>query len=83
MVSTFLCEFSEERVSNASAQSLGGVVQRKVAEKRLDAVISCQAEISDDKKQRMVSHIVPVLIEWVSMERDLLLKGAAQILQVK
>ena len=37
--------------------------------------MSRQAEISDDKNQRMVGHIVQVLIEWVSMERDLLLKG--------
>ena len=51
-----------------------------MAQKRVDAVISRQTEISDDKNQRMVGHIVQVLIEWVSMETDLLLKGAAQIL---
>jgi len=58
---------------------LRGVVERKVAEKRLDAVMSRQAEISDDKNQRMVGHIVQVLIEWVSMERDLLLKGGGRL----
>jgi tRNA A37 methylthiotransferase MiaB len=46
---------------------LGGVAERNVAQKRVDAAISRQTEISDDKNQRMVGHIVQVLIEWVSM----------------
>ena len=46
-----------------------------MAQKRVDAVISRQTEISDDKNQRMVGHIVQVLIEWASMERELLFKG--------
>ncbi len=57
------------------AARLEGVVERKVAEERVDAIMGLQAEISMRKNQRMVGHTVPVLVEGVSPETDLLLKG--------
>lgn len=52
-----------------------GAVKHKVAEKRLDAIMSLQAEISEKKNKRMVGQIFPVLIEGVGAETDFLLKG--------
>ncbi len=48
---------------------------RKVSEKRRDALMKLQADISLKKNRAMVNQIVPVLIEGVSSETDLLLCG--------
>ncbi|MFH1125105.1 MAG: 30S ribosomal protein S12 methylthiotransferase RimO, partial [Pseudomonadota bacterium] len=50
-------------------------VERGVAEERLDAIMRLQAEISRRKNQGLVGQVVPVLLEGVSEETDLLLKG--------
>ena len=65
--------FSREK--GTPAIRLKGVVGPEVAEKRLDTIMRLQAEISKKKNQRMVGHKVPVLIEGVNQETDLLLKG--------
>ena len=52
-----------------------GVVEKAVAEERLDAIMSLQAEISGRKNERMVGHTLEVLVEGVSPEADMLLKG--------
>jgi len=51
------------------------VVGARVAKKRLDAIMRLQAEISGRKNRGMVGHMVSVLVEGVSPETDLLLKG--------
>ena len=50
-------------------------VERGVAEERLDAIMRLQAEISRRKNQGLVGQVVPVLLEGVSEETDLLLRG--------
>ena len=50
-------------------------MERKVAEERLDVIMGLQAEISERNNHRMVGQTVPVLVEGVSPETDLLLQG--------
>ncbi len=57
------------------AARLETVVEGRVARKRLDAIMRLQAEISGRKNRGMVGHMVSVLVEGVSPETDLLLKG--------
>lgn len=65
--------FSPEE--GTSAARLETVVAERVAKERLDAIMRLQAEISGRKIRGMVGQIVPVLVEGVSPETDLLLKG--------
>ena len=65
--------FSREK--GTSAAGFKDVVEQGVAEMRLDAIMSLQADISEKNNQRMVGHIVPVLVEGVDPETDFLLKG--------
>ncbi len=65
--------FSGEKGTPAARYT--GVVKRRVAEKRRDAIMNLQAEISEKKNKGMVDHIVPVLIEGMSPETDFLLTG--------
>ena len=65
--------FSPEK--GTLAARLGGIVERKVAEERLDVIMGLQAEISERNNHRMVGQTVPVLVEGVSPETDLLLQG--------
>ena len=57
------------------AARLGTAVEERVAKERLEAIMRLQAEISRRKNQGMVGHRVSVLVEGVSPETDLLLKG--------
>ena len=50
-------------------------VHREEAEERLDKLMQLQARISLKKNRRMISRVVPVLIEGPSEETDLLLRG--------
>jgi ribosomal protein S12 methylthiotransferase len=50
-------------------------VDRQVAAERLDELMQLQARISLKKNRRMISQVVPVLIEGPSEETDLLLRG--------
>ena len=50
-------------------------VDREAAEERLDKLMQLQARISLKKNRRMISRVVPVLIEGPSEETDLLLRG--------
>jgi ribosomal protein S12 methylthiotransferase len=65
--------FSPEQ--GTPAARLGAVVEERVAKERLEAIMRLQAEISRRKNQAMVGHRVSVLVEGVSPETDLLLKG--------
>jgi ribosomal protein S12 methylthiotransferase len=65
--------FSPEE--GTSAARLETLVEESVAKERLDAIMRLQAKISGMKNQGMVGQIVPVLVEGVSPETDLLLKG--------
>lgn len=65
--------FSPEK--GTPAARLKDAPERKVAEKRLEAIMSLQAEISKERNQRMVGDTIQVLIEGFSPETDLLLKG--------
>jgi ribosomal protein S12 methylthiotransferase len=50
-------------------------VKRERAEERLDAIMRLQAEISEKENRTLVGEILPVLLEGVSDETDLLLRG--------
>jgi ribosomal protein S12 methylthiotransferase len=65
--------FSPEK--GTPAARLKGVPERKVAENRLEAIMSLQAGISKERNRRMVGDTIRVLIEGFSSETDLLLKG--------
>ena len=65
--------FSPEK--GTPAARFKDAVERKVAEKRLDAIMRLQAGVSKKKNQQMVGKVVPVLIEGMSPETDLLLEG--------
>ena len=57
------------------AARLKGVPPTKISEKRKDAVMKLQADISLKKNMAMINREVPVLIEGLSSETDLLLSG--------
>ena len=57
------------------AARLKGIVERDVARKRLETIMALQAEISLNKNRRMIDRVERVLIEGVSPETDLLLRG--------
>jgi len=57
------------------AARLDGIPEPEVSEKRFDALMTLQKDISRKKNQRLINKTVPVLIEGVSPETDLLLKG--------
>jgi ribosomal protein S12 methylthiotransferase len=65
--------FSPER--GTPAAHLAGRVKREKAEERLDAIMRLQAEISKEKSRTLVGETIPVLLEGVSDETDLLLRG--------
>jgi ribosomal protein S12 methylthiotransferase len=65
--------FSPEK--GTPAARFQDAVERKVAEERLDAIMRLQAKVSKKKNQQMVGEVVPVLIEGMSPETDLLLEG--------
>jgi ribosomal protein S12 methylthiotransferase len=62
------------------AAKLKTVVEERVANERLEAIMRLQAEISTKKNQGMVGHRVSVLVEGVSPETDLLLKGRTAVM---
>lgn len=65
--------FSPEK--GTPAAGLKAVVEPHVAQNRLEAIMELQAEICEKRNQRMVGRVEPVLIEGVSPETDLLLRG--------
>jgi len=67
--------FIYSREKGTPSARLKDVVEREVAEKRRDAIMGLQADISREKNQRMVGETVEVLNEGVSRETELLLKG--------
>jgi ribosomal protein S12 methylthiotransferase len=65
--------YSSEKGTRAGRFADG--VERKVAEERRDAIMRLQADISLRKHRTMIGEVLPVLIEGLSEETDLLLKG--------
>jgi ribosomal protein S12 methylthiotransferase len=65
--------FSPER--GTPAAHLARRVEREKAEERLDVIMRLQAEISKKKSRTLVGETIPVLLEGVSNETDLLLRG--------
>ena len=57
------------------AARMKGIPDSKVSEKRRDALMKLQANISLKKNRAMINQVVPVLIEGVSPETELLLCG--------
>jgi ribosomal protein S12 methylthiotransferase len=65
--------FSPEQ--GTPAARLGGRVEREVAHERRKRLMRSQAGVSAKKNRSLVGTVVPVLVEGVSEETDLLLKG--------
>ena len=68
--------FSREK--GARAARVEPTVTSEVAQQRQDRLMTLQKGISKKLNQRLVGHTVPVLIEGVSPETDLLLKGRTE-----
>ena len=60
------------------AARLKSAVDPKEARKRQDKIMNIQANISKKANQRMLGSTIPVLIEGVSPETDLLLNGRTE-----
>lgn len=60
------------------AARLRGRVSREVAEERRERLMSVQKGISERRNRSLVGRVLPVLLEGVSTETDLLLKGRTQ-----
>jgi len=65
--------FSPEKGTRAAR--LESAVKRGVAEERQTEIMAIQSRISEELNQRLLGQTVPVLIEGLSPETDLLLKG--------
>jgi ribosomal protein S12 methylthiotransferase len=65
--------YSSEKGTRAARFSDG--VDRSAAEERREAIMRLQADISLRKHRSMIGEVLPVLIEGLSEETDLLLKG--------
>ena len=68
--------FSGEK--GTPAARLKSAVDPKEARKRQDKIMNIQANISKKANQRMLGNTIPVLIEGVSPETDLLLNGRTE-----
>ena len=65
--------YSAEKGTKAARREAG--IDRRAAEERRNALMSLQAGISLKKNREMIGKTLPVLIEGLSEETDLLLKG--------
>ena len=70
-----LGSFIYSREKGTAAARLKDIPGREVAEERLGAIMSLQAKISEGKNQQLLNQTIPVLIEGVSLESNLLLSG--------
>jgi ribosomal protein S12 methylthiotransferase len=68
--------FSREK--GARAARFKSTVKREIAQQRKKTIMILQKEISRKLNQRQVGQTLPVLIEGVSPETDLLLKGRTE-----
>ncbi|RLB42139.1 MAG: 30S ribosomal protein S12 methylthiotransferase RimO [Deltaproteobacteria bacterium] len=68
--------YSEEKGTRAAR--LKGGVPKGVANRRRSEIMQIQAEISLAKNQKIIGKELPVLVEGVSEETDLLLRGRTQ-----
>ncbi len=68
--------FSREK--GARAARFKSTVKREIAQQRQKTIMTLQKEISGKLNQRLVGQTLPVLIEGVSPETDLLLKGRTE-----
>jgi ribosomal protein S12 methylthiotransferase len=65
--------YSPEQGTHAAR--LKGIPEKKVSKKRRDSIMKLQSRISFKKNRGMINKTVPVLIEGLSKETDLLLSG--------
>lgn len=65
--------FSPEK--GTPAAKMGNIPEEGIVKSRLDAIMDLQARISEKKNRELVGRTVPVLIEGISQETDLLLSG--------
>lgn len=65
--------YSDEEDSGAF--SLDGKVPEEVMEERLERVMELQAGISAEKNRQLLGKVLPILVEGVSQETDLLWEG--------
>jgi len=70
--------FTYCKEKGTKAARLRGGVPRGIANRRRTEIMELQAEISLSKNQEKIASVLPVLIEGVSEETDLLLKGRTQ-----
>jgi ribosomal protein S12 methylthiotransferase len=70
--------FSPEK--GTPAARMDKIPDRETAEERREAIMRLQNTISKRKNQALVNKTLPVLIEGVSSETDLLLKGRASFM---
>ena len=70
--------YSPEKGTRAAG--FGGAVDREAAEKRRDELMQLQARIALKKNRRMIGQVVPVLIEGLSEETDLLMRGRTAVM---
>lgn len=68
--------FSPEE--GTSAARLKGRVERGIAEARRDRLMSVQKSVSARRNRKLVGRVLPVLVEGVSRETELLLRGRTQ-----
>jgi ribosomal protein S12 methylthiotransferase len=69
-------EYSPEDVT--AAGKMPNQIDEKTKRRRRDALMKLQADISREMHQKQVGRVIPVLIEGLSEETDLLLKGRTQ-----
>jgi ribosomal protein S12 methylthiotransferase len=60
---------------NTAAGKMSGQLDEETKQKRFDQLMSLQKKISKKKHRQMIGRTLPVLVEGVSEETDLLLKG--------
>ncbi len=70
--------FVFNREKGTSAARFKSTVDKEMAEKRLDRIMNIQADISRKANQQMVGNIIPVLVEELNPETDLLLNGRTE-----
>ncbi|MBN2058938.1 MAG: 30S ribosomal protein S12 methylthiotransferase RimO [Deltaproteobacteria bacterium] len=73
-LSTFI--YSPEK--GTSAARLDSIPDKKISEERRAIIMSAQAEISFRKNRELLGKTLPVLVEGVSEETDLLLRGRSE-----
>jgi ribosomal protein S12 methylthiotransferase len=67
--------FAYSRESDTPAGTMADQVPADVAEARRDKLLAIQADISREQQDALIGQVIPVLVEGISAESDLLLQG--------